>query len=154
MKTIVGNNNFALINDTEFELDNKTSVVTNAEVAEVFSTKEQLQTYIASMAVAKFQPLPEVGEPCTKGKTYAYGEHKVKCLQDHTRMHYAPEDTPALFLLVETVAQGYPAWKQPAGGHDAYAKGDRVTFNGNDYESVIDANVWSPSVYPAGWKQI
>jgi len=25
-------------------------------------------------------------------------------------------------------------------------------FNGLTYESVIDANVWSPSVYPAGWE--
>lgn len=43
-------------------------------------------------------------------------------------------------------------WVQPTGAHDAYKKGDRVTFNGETYESVIDANVWSPSAYPAGWK--
>jgi hypothetical protein len=51
----------------------------------------------------------------------------------------------------EVVAVGYPAWVQPTGAHDAYKLGDRVSFNGADYESRIAANVWSPSVYPAGW---
>lgn len=45
-------------------------------------------------------------------------------------------------------------WVQPIGAHDAYAKGDRVTFNGKVWESVIDGNVWSPSVYPAGWTEV
>ena len=42
----------------------------------------------------------------------------------------------------------------PTGAHDAYAKGDRVRFNGKVYESVIDNNAYSPSEYPAGWKEI
>jgi hypothetical protein len=29
-----------------------------------------------------------------------------------------------------------------------------VTFEGAVWESVIDANVWSPSAYPAGWKTV
>lgn len=43
---------------------------------------------------------------------------------------------------------------QPTGAHDAYAKGDKVRFNGKVYESVIDNNSYSPSAYPAGWKEI
>ena len=43
---------------------------------------------------------------------------------------------------------------QPTGAHDAYAKGDKVRFNGKVYESVIDNNAYSPSAYPAGWKEI
>ena len=38
--------------------------------------------------------------------------------------------------------------------YDAYAKGARVSFEGSDYESLIDGNVWSPTGYPAGWKTI
>ena len=45
-------------------------------------------------------------------------------------------------------------WKQPTGAHDAYAKGDRVTFGGKVWESTIDGNVWSPAVYPAGWTEV
>ncbi len=48
----------------------------------------------------------------------------------------------------------YPEYIQPTGGHDVYMKGDKVTFNGNAYESVIDNNSWSPTVYPGGWKSI
>ena len=42
----------------------------------------------------------------------------------------------------------------PTGAHDAYGKGDKVRFNGKVYESVIDNNTYSPSEYPAGWKEI
>ncbi len=37
---------------------------------------------------------------------------------------------------------------------DAYNTGDQVIFNGSIYESLIDANVWSPAVYPQGWNLI
>lgn len=47
-----------------------------------------------------------------------------------------------------------PAWVQPSGSTDAYKIGDRVTFQSKIYESVINANVWSPTAYPAGWKLI
>jgi len=42
-------------------------------------------------------------------------------------------------------------WVQPTGAQDAYNTGDRVLFNGVTYESLINANVWSPTAYPAGW---
>ena len=35
--------------------------------------------------------------------------------------------------------------------HDAYQIGDRVTFEGQTYESTIANNVWAPSAYPQGW---
>lgn len=44
-----------------------------------------------------------------------------------------------------------PAWVQPTGAHDAYTDGDRVTFEGQVYESTIPDNVWSPTDYPQGW---
>lgn len=43
---------------------------------------------------------------------------------------------------------------QPTGAHDAYKKGDKIKFEGKVYESLIDANTYSPSAYPAGWKEI
>ena len=43
---------------------------------------------------------------------------------------------------------------QPTGAADAYSVGDRVTFEGKVYESTIDANVWSPTGYPAGWRKV
>ena len=45
-------------------------------------------------------------------------------------------------------------WVQPSGATDAYNAGDQVTYNGEVFESVIDANVWSPDDYAAGWKPV
>lgn len=47
-----------------------------------------------------------------------------------------------------------PAYRQPSGAHDAYKQGDRVTYNGQVYESTINANVWAPDTYPQGWKKL
>jgi hypothetical protein len=32
--------------------------------------------------------------------------------------------------------------------------GDKVIYNGQTYQSVIDNNIWSPEAYPAGWTLI
>lgn len=50
----------------------------------------------------------------------------------------------------EIVAEGYPAWVQPTGSHDAYPLGFRVSFNGQNWENTgSSANVWQPGVF--GW---
>lgn len=49
---------------------------------------------------------------------------------------------------------GPPAWVQPTGAHDAYQTGDRVTFEGTVYESLLDGNTWSPAGYPQGWEVV
>lgn len=151
-----------------------------------------------------YAPLPAVGEWLEAGNIYGYKGGLIIVRQSHNRMHYAPEDTPALFSVYrenvtdalewvanERVEVGMrrtdegltyqclqshvtqvdwrpsvtPAlWKlvedesdcpefvQPTGAHDAYNIGDCVTFEGQQYVSKINANVWSPAVYPAGWE--
>lgn len=49
----------------------------------------------------------------------------------------------------EVVQQGYPAWVQPTGAHDAYALGFIVTHKGQNWRSNYAANVWEPGVF--GW---
>ena len=51
-------------------------------------------------------------------------------------------------------SDGAPEWVQPTGAHDAYQSGDHVMFEGAEYVSTIDNNVWSPADYPAGWKEV
>lgn len=46
-----------------------------------------------------------------------------------------------------------PLWVQPQ-AHNPYRLGDRVSFRGAIYESLQDANVWSPAAYPQGWRLI
>jgi hypothetical protein len=47
----------------------------------------------------------------------------------------------------------WPEWRQPTGSEDAYNTGDKVTFEGAHYVSLIDGNIWSPTAYPAGWER-
>lgn len=47
----------------------------------------------------------------------------------------------------------YPDFVKPTGAHDAYKKGDIVRYNGKLYQSLIDANTYSPDEYPQGWQE-
>lgn len=95
----------------------------------------------------------EVGEYC------AYGEDKngdpvlYACLQAHvSQPDWTPDTASGLFKKVGFTEEGYPEWSQPVGASDAYMKDDVVSYEGNLYISLIDNNVWSPTVYPAGWE--
>lgn len=51
----------------------------------------------------------------------------------------------------------WPEFKQPAGAHDAYYTGDKITYKGKRYICVIPENVactYPPDVYPAGWQEV
>lgn len=45
-------------------------------------------------------------------------------------------------------------FRQPEGAHDSYTIGDKVLFEGQVYESTIDANIWSPTANPQGWSLV
>ena len=86
-----------------------------------------------------------------------YGDKLYKCVQAHTsQAEWTPDATPALWTEVAKPGE-IPVWKQPTGAQDAYNKGDKVHYPTAEdpvYESRIDANVYSPEAYPAGWKQL
>ena len=82
-----------------------------------------------------------------------YEEVTYTCLQAHmTLSTWQPPNVPALWQPIEEPGGDCDPWVQPTGAHDAYQIGDCVTFNGSEYVSKINANVWSPAVYPAGWQ--
>ena len=75
-----------------------------------------------------------------------------RVVQAHTsQAGWTPDITPALFVVVSL--DEWPEFVQPTGAHDAYNKGDKVTFDGKHYISLIDGNVYSPTAYPAGWQE-
>lgn len=75
-----------------------------------------------------------------------------KCVQAHTSQDdWAPDITPALWTRTST--DEWPEWVQPTGAQDAYNIGDKVTYKGEHYISLINANVYSPEAYPAGWEK-
>lgn len=77
------------------------------------------------------------------------------CLQAHTsQAGWEPGVAPSLWAKVLIPDPDViPDWEQPD-STNAYMKGDKVRFDGKVYESLIDNNVWSPAVYPAGWREV
>lgn len=86
-----------------------------------------------------------------------YGDKLYRCVQAHTaQTDWTPDQTPALWTEVAKPGE-IPVWRQPTGAQDAYNTGDRVWFPERDtavYESLMDANVYSPEAYPAGWSKL
>ena len=97
----------------------------------------------------------QVGVNYKVGKKLVYEEVLYKVLQDHTSQEtWTPKDSPSLFARVLVDDGGAVLdWVQPD-STNPYMKGDRVKFEGKIYESLIDNNTWSPTAYPAGWKEI
>ena len=67
---------------------------------------------------------------------------------------WRPSDLPALYRDITVRVDEPQEWVQPTGEHDAYMEGDVVIFNGEQYQSTINHNVWSPVAYPQGWQKI
>ena len=78
-----------------------------------------------------------------------------KCLQNHTSQeNWYPGAAPSLWAKVLIPDENViPEWEQPD-STNAYMIGDKVSYNGKNYESTIDNNIWSPEAYPAGWREI
>lgn len=78
-------------------------------------------------------------------------ESLYRCVQAHTSQDdWLPDAAPALWVKVSI--EEWPEWVQPSGAHDAYNKGDKVTYNGKRYICTADANVYAPGVY--GWSEV
>lgn len=95
------------------------------------------------------------GKEYKKDDRVQYNDSLYKILQEHTsQASWTPDAAPSLFAKVLTSTDGTPLpWEQPD-STNPYMTGDRVTYNGKVYESLIDNNVWSPDAYPDGWKEI
>lgn len=76
-----------------------------------------------------------------------------RVLATHTSQPtWTPDVSPSLFARVLIPDDGsIPEWVQPD-STNAYSQGDRVTHNGQTWQSDVDANVWEPGVY--GWSAV
>lgn len=91
------------------------------------------------------------GEPVVAGDRLWDDGKLWKVVQPHNVMpNWRPADTPALFTEVSIVE--WPEFVQPTGAHDAYMAGDKVTFQGQHYISLVNNNTYSPAEYPANWE--
>ena len=93
-----------------------------------------------------------VGHAYVVDERLQYNGVLYRVVQAHTsQADWTPDITPALFVVVSL--DEWPEFVQPTGAHDAYNKGDKVTFEGKHYISLIDGNVYSPTAYPDGWQE-
>ena len=106
----------------------------------------------AALDAMAIYPAWEIGAEYAVNDRRRYGANLYKCVQAHTsQADWTPDATPALWVKVSV--EEWPEFVQPTGAHDAYNTGDKVTYNGKQYISLIDANVYSPDAYPAGWEE-
>jgi chitodextrinase len=118
-------------------------------------TQDERASVIAALTDAQSLEVVALFDPWTL-KAYAvgdkvrYSDALYRCVQAHTaQAGWTPGVTPALWTAISV--DEYPQWVPPAGAHDAYMIGDKVTYGGVHYISLIDNNTWSPTDYPAGW---
>lgn len=113
------------------------------------------------MSIPSVYPEYKVGVAYKTKDKFRYGVNSVgdpqlyQVLQDHTSAaEWTPDTATSLYKKIGVSDDGTPIWVQPLGATDAYNIGDQVLYNGKKYESIINANVWAPDVYPAGWNLI
>ena len=93
----------------------------------------------------------KLGQSVAVGDRLWYNEKLYKVVQTHTtQSDWTPDVTPSLYTEISIVE--CPEWIRPTGAQDAYNRGDKVTFEGVHYISLIDTNTWSPANYPSGWE--
>lgn len=96
-------------------------------------------------------------DPWATATAYSIGDIVVfdgdpyKVVQAHTsQADWTPDVVPALFTPLRNTGGATPdPWVQPTGAQDAYQIGDRVTYQGQTWESTAANNVWAPGVF--GW---
>ena len=109
-----------------------------------------------ALAIQEFYDDWEVGVKYEVGTYIRYEGVLYKVITTHTsQSDWNPISASSLFakVLTDPTGETINEWVQPD-STNPYMAGDKVIFNGKTYESVINNNVWSPSAYPAGWKEI
>ena len=109
-----------------------------------------------ALAIQEFYDDWEVGVKYEVGTYIRYEEVLYKVITAHkSQSDWTPTSASSLFakVLTDPTGETINEWVQPD-STNPYMAGDKVIFNGKTYESIIDNNVWSPSAYPAGWKEI
>ena len=128
---------------------------------DITARQVEYQSNIATLSDDVALLIPEVyplwsgdGKEYKKDERVTYYGELYKVLTNHTsQATWTPTDAPSLFAKVLTAQNEILEWEQP-NANNVYMKGDKVKYEGKIYENLIDNNVWKPTEYPAGWKEI
>lgn len=104
----------------------------------------------AAVQVAALFPLWQAGASYEMGQRIAdEAGNLYRVVQTHTaQSDWQVSETPNLYTPLGVTAQepdAIPEWVQPVGGHDAYAAGAQVRYEGVVYKSLIEANIYPPN---------
>lgn len=126
-------------------------------------TFEEAEEYLQTLPAFQEQDEEQLGINgmlWSAGKNYSVGEiviydsHVYTVIQAHfSQPDWTPDVAVSLFAPAFRQEDVVTEWQQP-GSTNPYMAGDRVLFQGNVYESLIDNNVWSPTDYPQGWVMV
>ena len=140
------NESFATIQNGDFTKQSGYALQT---LASTFTDEQALN------CILLFSEWDGNGVTYLKDDRVRYKNKLFKALLEHiSQLDWIPGATPSLYVEIADPSIEYPEWKKPTGAHDAYSKGDKVTYNGRKYVSTINANTYSPDEYPAGWELI
>jgi len=113
--------------------------------------RKQIEELAINLDDEKALDFPELFPQWSESKSYKAGDRVrfgsllFKCLQEHNaQADWTPEAAVSLWVRVDNPQEEWPEWRQPTGAHDAYMKGDKVSYKGRRWVSLIDANVWNP----------
>lgn len=97
----------------------------------------------------------QIGIVYKVGERIIYKDKFYKVISEHTsQADWTPDVAVSLFVEIPDPSIEYPEFKQPTSTETAYMKGDKITFNGAKYISLVDYNVYSPTDYPNNWKLV
>ena len=120
-----------------------------------FVKLRNLATDEMSLQVPNLYPTWKSEEDYSVNDRVIYNDILYKVLTSHTsQATWTPDTSASLFAKVLIPnTDVIPEWEQPD-STNGYMAGDKVTYNGKVYVSLIDNNVWSPEAYPAGWQEV
>lgn len=101
-------------------------------------------------------PLWVIGAEYAVDARVRYGDKLYKCLQSHTSQdNWTPDVTPALWVEVAPPNE-YREIKDGMLPTEAFALGEIGWYKEEDnlWKSLIDANTYTPDIYPSGWEQV
>ncbi len=102
---------------------------------------------------------PELYNPWVYGETVIIGDRRRDDTNGMLYEVYAaagdnlypPNQVPAVWKRV--YEEEWPEWVQPAGAHDAYGTGAKVTHYGKRWTSNIDGNTTEPGLDERWWTE-
>ena len=100
-------------------------------------------------------PAFEIDKSYKAGERIIYEDKFYKVIMAHTsQADWTPDVAVSLFAEIPNPSVEYPEFKKPINAETVYNTGDKISFEGNKYISIMDNNAYSPVEYPQGWELV